>query len=528
MKAARKKNTAKLQMKEVKRQVAKSASQRKRAQAGARFRSGASIPRLRSETHPKMRPTLSLSRATQEVLTTHSMSYELHEDSIIVRHTEAVTDVLQSQASNGSFSLNMYNLNPGLPLKEGGTFPLLSGIAGNFQKYRWRRAKFFYKTQSGTDTRGLVMLSFSYENDASPPSSSIVLRSMSGTVQGPPWAESLTSSLDCKAFHSGEPYSLVRVSEIPDLDEYDNGFLIVATQGCAPSDTEPLGSLWVEYEIELCKPRALDDVVYQRGATSAYGLNASLTFPKDGSAAVLRGGKTLLEQIPGMKLNVDATAPQGNRYYLTVDKDMETMLSYNVPVEAVNATGEAETRSHGDISFEFGPDTPGSSPDSTVSDASRGFSLFSAYNPAAFPSVVSTSLSNVSVALLKGYRYYCIAKNSSYSVNSMKIPTSITETANFLFTFSRLLSPRASLLLAVARAGHGQSVPEHLAILAPVQQAQREYLSLKSSERKLDVVLEDPSESDDVDFCEPRPHENPEEKARRRRNALKKLSHARD
>ena len=461
------------------------------------------------------------------------MSYELHEDSIVVRHTEAVTDVLQSLASNGGFSLNMYNLNPGLPLNEGGTFPLLSGIAGNFQKYRWRKAKFFYKTQSGTDTRGLVMISFSYENDASPPSSSIILRSMSGTVQGPPRAQSLVSNLDCKSFHSGEPYALVRVSDIPDLDEYDNGFLIVATQGCTPSDTEPLGSLWVEYEVELCKPRALDDIVYQRGAQTSLTPTGTINLAPGSVFNLMRTGDRAVDQIPGLKAHVDATAPAGGSHYITVDKDMEALLSYNVPVEAStrtgSTTGQTETKIQGDISFEYGPDVPASLPDVIDSTASQGVSFVSSHLPAAFRQVGYASLSGVAVILLKGYRYYCTMKNSSSSVNNLMSAGNVAEKSTFLFTFMRLLSPLTSLQLAVQRARRGERIPDHLSVLAPVQQAQLEYLETKAPERKLGDIseLESDAGSEDVDFCEPRPHlhlDLDDDRSRRRRNALKKLS----
>lgn len=460
------------------------------------------------------------------------MSYELREDSIIVRHTEAMTDVLQSVASAGAFSLNMYNLNPGLPFDKGGSFPLLSGIAGNFQKYRWRRARFFYKTQSGTDTRGLVMMSFSYENDASPPSSSIILRSMSGTVQGPPWADTLATSLDCKAFHSGEPYSLVRVSDIPDLDEYDNGFLIVATQGCVPSDTEPLGSLWVEYEIELCKPRALDNVIYQRGAMTAYSVPSGTSiscFPGNG-VNVMRPGLTTLSQIPGMRLLTDNTSSTtAGFHYMTVDKDMEALLSYNTPLEVKSAGAETETKSHGTITFEYGPDSPSSVPDSVVSQATQPWSFLSTLAPSAFPNSVSTSLSEVAVTLLKGYRYYCIARNNASSSNYVQSTNNPAQAMGILFTFMRLLSPSASLSLAVERARRGDPVPEHLASHAAVQQAQHEYrLMLAPQEQKLESIPEVDSDSGSDETCEDSRSyirlELDEDKARRRRNALKKLS----
>lgn len=167
-------------------------------------------------------------------------------------HQEFLGDVTGSV----DWELTQFHVNPGLPE----VFPWLSGIAGNFQKYRIDGLVFYLRSTSSVaiaDTTnlglGTVLGGFQYNVYDKAPSSKPDFLSLSGALSGKP-SEDHIYPMECDTSKNVFGNLLVRtVGVSDDLQKYDHAVFNLATVGF-PGDYY-LGELWVSYNVTLMAPK---------------------------------------------------------------------------------------------------------------------------------------------------------------------------------------------------------------------------------------------------------------------------------
>jgi hypothetical protein len=169
-------------------------------------------------------------------------------------------------------------VNPALS----GTFPWLSGMAGLYEKYRFRKLEFEYVPTCPTNTNGEVCLAFDHDaNDDAPRDMDHALSYQDSTA-GVPWAP-----LKLKVSLATDKQLYTRVGtpgKVTDLKTMDIGNFSILLQGVTygTPDGYQLGRLYAHYEIEFSIPQ-LELVVGGRmdavtGMTAALPLGSSPTY----------------------------------------------------------------------------------------------------------------------------------------------------------------------------------------------------------------------------------------------------------
>jgi hypothetical protein len=168
---------------------------------------------------------------------------------MVITEDEYIDDI------NGSvsFATQGFYMNPGQAL----TFPWLSTLAKQFEKYRVLGLQFYYKPLvSGFATNGQsgkVMLSFDYDAGDNLPGSKQQVEDTHPHDDCMPYEEACLT-LDPNQLNSQDS-KYVRPGMLAagaDIRIYDGGLLAVSTEGNA--NTDPIGELRVRYSIELSVP----------------------------------------------------------------------------------------------------------------------------------------------------------------------------------------------------------------------------------------------------------------------------------
>lgn len=142
-------------------------------------------------------------------------------------------------------------LNPGFP----NSFPWLSKTAVNWEQYRVHSLEFFWVPIAPTTAQGQVILSPSYDASDSPPTTLTMAANNWGSVSFSVWEEQRLR-LDIQSMMALGPRRFVRSQAMAgDIKTFDVGFLSVCTNNCA-ADGNPLGSLYVSYDIEFFIPNS--------------------------------------------------------------------------------------------------------------------------------------------------------------------------------------------------------------------------------------------------------------------------------
>jgi hypothetical protein len=165
--------------------------------------------------------------------------------SMVLRNKELIGTI----AGSDSFAASgCYRVNPGIAT----TFPYLSGIACNFEQYRFRKLILRYLTRVGADTKGSVIINPDYNSSIEPPSSEAEAANNADAVEGPAWQD-ISVALDPRAMHpSGPRYVQERLGSLSKALT-DAAAFNVSTVGM--TDSSDVGKLWAEYEVELIKPQ---------------------------------------------------------------------------------------------------------------------------------------------------------------------------------------------------------------------------------------------------------------------------------
>lgn len=162
---------------------------------------------------------------------------------VVIQHREYIADIIGSVG----YTVLGFPINPGV----GTTFPWLSILARNFEKYRFRRCTFCFESSVATTTAGVVLSAIDLDaNDPAPPTKQIIM-AYQGANRSNVWAE------HCTNLPEMQPELYVRTATAPsgtDIKTYDAGNLWLATQG-EVDNTTPIGELYVDYVVELHVPQ---------------------------------------------------------------------------------------------------------------------------------------------------------------------------------------------------------------------------------------------------------------------------------
>jgi hypothetical protein len=166
--------------------------------------------------------------------------------SIRVRHRELVGAV-----SNNSepFAVTQVPLNPAMAV----TFPWLSTQAEDWEQYTFHSLVFEYLPRCSTTQVGSIIMAPDYDALDVAPASETVMSSYYGAVEDAQW-RSIACHLDKPSMHPLGPRKFIRTGPVPgDLKTYDVGTFYLATT--STTDTNAVGRLWVNYDVELFIPQ---------------------------------------------------------------------------------------------------------------------------------------------------------------------------------------------------------------------------------------------------------------------------------
>lgn len=160
-------------------------------------------------------------------------------------------------------------INPGY----NGSFPWLSGMAANFQKYTITGMAHEYVPVSGlavsSTNAALGFVSMGYQYNVAelqtgsewPVTQARGILNLNGSVSMSPGAVG-TTYLECDPSKTNQPVKFVYTGEIQALQysqaNYDWAYLLVRTEGSQNTTQFTCGQLWVTYQIHFFDPRPQD------------------------------------------------------------------------------------------------------------------------------------------------------------------------------------------------------------------------------------------------------------------------------
>jgi len=192
---------------------------------------------------------------------------------MVVEEDEYVAEV--TVANEPNFNVQQYSVNPG----QAATFPWLSTLAKNFEKYEFEYLEFYYKrevSEYATNGQvGKVMMSFDTDASDNPPATKAQLEATDPHEDGLPSeniALVIPSSMLCQKLDAW----YVRPGGVPpgaDVKTYDVGNLNVATIGI--NNNVAVGELHVRYRCVLSIP-VLENAIVQPAKSTAQFLTAGI------------------------------------------------------------------------------------------------------------------------------------------------------------------------------------------------------------------------------------------------------------
>jgi len=170
-------------------------------------------------------------------------------DSCRVVHREFIANVTGTTA----FAIaagNTFAVNPGLAA----SFPWLSGIAQNWEAYRFRKLRLCYYTRTGSNVPGSVIMAHDPDASDAAPVSEQIMTTYKAVEEDAPWKD-ICLDVPQVNLHEMNVRKFVRstaLSANQDIKLYDAGSFFVGTvDGTAVS----WGKLWVKYDIDLYTPQ---------------------------------------------------------------------------------------------------------------------------------------------------------------------------------------------------------------------------------------------------------------------------------
>lgn len=173
---------------------------------------------------------------------------------LIIGRTELVDASMQFVVAGSVFDVfKRLRLNPGSQ----GTFPWLSGVAKNYESYRFKKLRFTFITRCSTSSEGTLYLSPDYDAADAQPTSEVVLANNSDTKESPVYRNVTVVLNPEKMNRLYKAHSVMDDARFAgtsqDVKTLDVGQLFIA--GEFNFNPQKLGKLMVEYEVELYEPQ---------------------------------------------------------------------------------------------------------------------------------------------------------------------------------------------------------------------------------------------------------------------------------
>ncbi len=200
-------------------------------------------PRMNKAPGPSQPGNSTITAVPSAYAITSKMSkpktYVSKDGGVILKHRGLVAGFVGST----TFTAKNFQVNPGL----GSVFPWCSQLARSYDKYRFRKLKFEFRSVVPTTTAGVVMMSFDYDTLDTLPATKFE-------------HAQTTPNVESNAFNSFElvvqcdnTFRFIRQGSIAntDLKTYDFGQLVISS---SYSVAALVGEIYVDYEVELAKP----------------------------------------------------------------------------------------------------------------------------------------------------------------------------------------------------------------------------------------------------------------------------------
>lgn len=174
----------------------------------------------------------------------------------IIKHREYFIDIIGSNVSSfPTVEQNSFiyeRINP----SNAAVFPWLSGMAGQYETYNFRKLNFEYISTCATSTSGFVIIAIDYDPSDVPPASKVQLLSYEGSVRANSWNaithRSNKSNLSKqKSYFVG--YETMSGPNVGYTRTSDVGNLCIVSMG--QSNFNTIGEAYVDYEIEFKTPQ---------------------------------------------------------------------------------------------------------------------------------------------------------------------------------------------------------------------------------------------------------------------------------
>jgi hypothetical protein len=146
------------------------------------------------------------------------------------------------------------------------TFPWLSRVARNFEKYIVHQIRFCYEPACGTDVDGQIAMCIDHDaNDPTPKFYEVT--QTSPNVMGPVWGRSSLKTLP----QSQLPYKYLftrLIDELPNEDNFDKKTYDVGNLFLYNGQNSTVGYLFVEYDLSLYTPQpCMQEEIWGNGTT---------------------------------------------------------------------------------------------------------------------------------------------------------------------------------------------------------------------------------------------------------------------
>jgi len=217
---------------------------------------------------------------------------------LTIAHSEMI-GVIASAAAGGTFKCDSFINNPG----RFATYPWLSSIAGNFDKYILRKCVINFISNQPTSTAGRVGLGIDYDSTDPPPADRNEFFALTHHAEGAPWDSiSLNIPLDNKE-------RFVNSHTLNDSKLIDCGQLLFMSDQIANGGVI-LGDITIDYVVELLQPQ---QAIY---TTQSYSIDSlgSVTTAKDFSVTGPLVAPLTASSANSSTTTMEVSCPQG--YYL--------------------------------------------------------------------------------------------------------------------------------------------------------------------------------------------------------------------
>lgn len=213
------------------------------------------------------------------------------EDSIRIRKREFIT-LLDASTTFENYS---FPINPGISA----SFPWLSGIASNYEQYRFNGLIFQLISSSGdttsTSALGLGSIAMSTDYDAADPPHQTMVQALGNTFSNTcKPSENCLHAVECAPGQQAQKLYYIRAAANPvntDIRLYDLGLFQVCVDRC-PANYTGMSQLWVSYDVTLTKSTSGSQQGVNIPTDHYYMTNMSAVNPF-GTARALKPNSTL-------------------------------------------------------------------------------------------------------------------------------------------------------------------------------------------------------------------------------------------